>query len=166
VQIFIAYLPLIPNFRFNPYSNELQLVLPLYLRFFKQKTMGSSTIEIKKSEIKVRILLFHFIDEKGISFVYSPHLDITGYGYSLEEARKSFEIVFEDFLDYTTKKATLGRLLNKLGWKQVKGTVKKPLKALAPSITSVIAGNKYIADLFDRYPLHTFYKEVEMPLAV
>lgn len=128
--------------------------------------MGSSTIEVKKSEIKVRILLFHFVDDQGIYFIYSPHLDITGYGYSLAEAKKSFEIVFDDFLDYTMKKATLGSLLQKLGWKQVKGTVKKPMKALAPSITSVISGNKYIADLFDKYPLHTFYKEVEMPLAV
>lgn len=128
--------------------------------------MGSSTIEIKKDEIKVRILLFHFIDEQGISFVYSPHLDITGYGHSLGEAKKSFEIVFDDFLDYTTKKGTLGRLLQKLGWKHAKGSIKKTEKALAPSITSVIADNKYIADLFDKYPLHTFYKEVEMPLAV
>jgi len=128
--------------------------------------MESSSIEVKRSGIKVRILLFHFIDEQGISFVYSPHLDITGYGYSLADAKESFEIVFDDFLDYTTKKATLGSLLQKLGWNQVKGTVKKPLKALAPSITTVIADNKYIADLFDKYPLQTFYQEVEMPIAV
>jgi hypothetical protein len=128
--------------------------------------MASNSIEINRGEVKVRILLFHFIDEQGICFVYSPHLDITGYGYSLAEAKKSFEIVFDDFLDYTTKKATLGKLLQKLGWKQAKGTVKKPVKALAPSITTVIAGNKYLADLFDKYPLHTYYKEIEMPLAV
>ena len=128
--------------------------------------MGNSTIEFKNSEVKVRILLFHFVDEKGISFVYSPHLDITGYGYSLEEAKKSFEIVFDDFIDYTTKKATLGKLLQKLGWKQLKGTIKKPVKVLAPSITTIIADNKFISDLFDKYPLHTFYQEVGMPLAV
>ena len=65
-----------------------------------------------------------------------------------------------------TKKATLGKLLQKLGWEQLKGTVKKPVKALAPGIASVIADNKYIANLFDKYPLHTYYQEVEMPLAV
>ncbi len=128
--------------------------------------MGSSTFEVNKSEIKVRLLLFHFVDEQGICFVYSPHLDITGYGHNLNEAKKSFEIVFEDFLDYTIKKATLGKLLQKLGWEQLKGTVKKPVKALAPGIASVIADNKYIANLFDKYPLHTYYQEVEMPLAV
>lgn len=128
--------------------------------------MAGSTIEIMKGEVKVRVLLFHFTDEKGIHFVYSPHLDITGYGHSLSEAKTSFEVVFEDFLDYTIKKATLGSLLQKLGWKQQKGSFKKPLKSLAPSITTVIEGNKYIADLFDKYPLQTFYQEVEMPLAV
>ena len=128
--------------------------------------MGSSTLEIKQGEVKVRILLFHFTDEQGIHFVYSPHLDLTGYGHSLTEAKASFEVVFEDFLDYTIKKATLGSLLQKMGWKKQKGTLKKPVKSLAPSITTVIAGNKYISDLFDKYPLQTFYKEVGMPIAV
>ena len=128
--------------------------------------MGSSTLEIKQGEVKVRILLFHFTDEQGIHFVYSPHLDLTGYGHSLTEAKTSFEVVFEDFLDYTIKKATLGSLLQKMGWKKQKGTLKKPVKSLSPSITTVIAGNKYISDLFDKYPLQTFYKEVGMPIAV
>ena len=128
--------------------------------------MESSIIELNKSGIKVRILLFHFTDEQGVNFIYSPHLDITGYGYNLADAKKSFKIVFEDFLDYTLKKGTLGSLLKKLGWKQQKGTVKKPQKSLAPSITSIIAKNKYIADIFDKYPLHTYYQEVELPLAV
>jgi hypothetical protein len=128
--------------------------------------MESGVIEIKTSRVKVRILLFHFIDEHGVHFIYSPHLDITGYGYTLKDAKKSFEVVFADFLDYTLKKATLGSLLKKLGWKQQKGSVKKPVRSLAPSITTVIANNKHIAEIFDKYPLHTYYQEVDLPLAV
>jgi len=128
--------------------------------------MESGVIEIKTSGVKVRILLFHFTDEQGVHFIYSPHLDITGYGYTLKDAKKSFEVVFADFLDYTLKKATLGNLLKKLGWKQQKGSVKKPVRSLAPSITTVIANNKYIAEIFDKYPLHTYYQEVDLPLAV
>jgi hypothetical protein len=128
--------------------------------------MESSVIEIKTSGVKVRILLFHFIDEHSVHFIYSPHLDITGYGYTLKDAKKSFEVVFADFLDYTLKKATLGSLLKKLGWKQQKGSVKKPVRSLAPSITTVIANNKHIAEIFDKYPLHTYYQEVDLPLAV
>jgi len=128
--------------------------------------MESGVIEIKTSGVKVRILLFHFTDEHGVHFIYSPHLDITGYGYTLKDAKKSFEVVFADFLDYTLKKATLGSLLKKLGWKQQKGSVKKPVRSLAPSITTVIANNKHIAEIFDKYPLHTYYQEVDLPLAV
>jgi hypothetical protein len=128
--------------------------------------MESSVIEIKTSVVKVRILLFHFTDEQGVHFIYSPHLDLTGYGYTLKDAKKSFEVVFADFLDYTLKKATLGSLLKKLGWKQQKGSVKKPVRSLAPSITTVIANNKHIAEIFDKYPLHTYYQEVDLPIAV
>ena len=47
----------------------------------------------KTTTLKVRLLLFQFEDEHKVSFIYSPHLDLTGYGSNAEEARKSFEIV-------------------------------------------------------------------------
>ena len=77
--------------------------------------------------MKVKLLLFHFKDERKIHFIYSPHLDITGYGQNLKDAKDSFEIVFEDFIDYTLKKKTLSKILTKLGW-ELKGTLKRPKK--------------------------------------
>ncbi len=117
----------------------------------------------KTGEVSVNLLLIHFKDENGINFIYSPHLDLTGYGNNLKEAKKSFEIVFEDFIDYTLKKRTLGRVLSNLGWK-LKGTFKKPKKVLAPSITSVIGNNDYVSEIFDKYPVKTFHQEVEIPV--
>lgn len=128
--------------------------------------MKNSVFEIKNKGIKARILLFHFTDKQGVHFIYSPHLDLTGYGYSQQEAKQSFEVVLEDFIDYTIKKGTLGIVLKKMGWKQQKGSLKKPLKSFAPSITSVIANKKYVADIFDKYPLNTFHQDVELPIAV
>jgi len=58
----------------------------------------------KAGEVKVNLLLIHFKDESNIHFVYSPHLDITGYGKNLKEAKEPFEVVFEDFVDYNFKK--------------------------------------------------------------
>ena len=69
----------------------------------------------KAGEIKVNLLLIHFQDENNIHFNYSPHLDLTGYGNNLKESKDSFEIVFEDFVDYTLKKKTLGKVLANLG---------------------------------------------------
>ncbi len=116
----------------------------------------------KAGEVKVNLLLIHFKDEGGINFIYSPHLDLTGYGNNLRDAKKSFEIVFEDFVDYTLKKKTLGKILTNLGW-ELKGTLKRPKKVLAPSITSVIGNNDYVSEIFDKYPVKTFHQEVGIP---
>jgi hypothetical protein len=116
----------------------------------------------KAGEVKVNLLLIHFKDESNIHFIYSPHLDLTGYGKNLKDAKHSFEIVFEDFIDYTLKKKTLGKILSNLGW-ELKGTLKRPRKILAPSITSVISQNKYVSEIFDKYPVNTFHQEVGIP---
>lgn len=116
----------------------------------------------KTGEVKVKLLLIHFKDENGIDFIYSPHLDLTGYGNNIADAKKSFEVVFEDFVDYTLKKRTLGKVLTHLGW-ELKGTLKKPKKVLVPSIASVIGNNNYVSEIFDKYPVKTFHKEVEIP---
>ena len=113
--------------------------------------------------INVRLLLIHFKDENKVHFIYSPHLDLTGYGNNLLEAKRSFEIVFDDFIDYTIKKKTLGKVLNKLGW-EFKGSIKKPVKIIAPSIKSVISENEYISDIFDKYQTKTFHKEIGIPV--
>ena len=113
-------------------------------------------------KVRVKLLLVHFVDENNIHFIYSPHLDLTGYGNNLDDAKKSFEIVFEDFVDYTLKKQTIGKVLTNLGW-NLKGSVKKPKKVIAPSITSVIRENDYISEIFDKYSTETYHKEVDIP---
>ncbi len=117
----------------------------------------------KSSIVRVRLLLVHFQDENKIHFIYSPHLDLTGYGHNATEAKESFEIVFEDFVDYTIKKKTLPKVLAGLGW-TLKGTEKHPKKLIAPSIASVINDNEYVSEIFDKYPVNTFHKEVGLPV--
>ena len=116
----------------------------------------------KSGNVIVKLLLFHFKDENNIHFIYSPHLDLTGYGNILSEAKKSFEIVFADFIDYTLKKKTFGKVLTDLGW-ELKGTIKRPKKVIAPSITSIIQGNDFVSEIFDKYPVNTYHKEVGIP---
>lgn len=116
----------------------------------------------KIGSVKVKLLLFHFEDEHKVHFIYSPHLDLTGYDNNFEEARKSFEIVFADFIDYTLKKKTLNKVLTGLGW-ELKGSPHKPKRVIAPSITSVIKDNKYVSEIFDKYPVNTYHQEVGLP---
>ena len=108
----------------------------------------------------------HFKDEKGVHFVYSPHLDITGYGMNLQEAKKSFEIVLDDFIDYTLEKKTLEKVLGGLGWKIKKGSLERPKKMETPSINTVIGNNKFVSDIFDKFPVNTFHQEVGLPALV
>jgi len=119
----------------------------------------------KAGSVNVKLLLFHFEDENKVHFIYSPHLDLTGYDNNLEEARKSFEVVFEDFIDYTLKKKTLNKVLTGLGW-ELKGSPYKPKKVIAPSITSVIKDNKYVSEIFDKYPVNTYHQEVGLPTLI
>jgi len=117
----------------------------------------------KTSVVRVKLLLFHFQDENKVHFVYSPHLDLTGYGNDENQAKKSFEVVMEDFVDYTVKKKTIAKVLADLGW-EVKGSEKHPRKLLAPSITTVINENEYISEIFDKYRVNTFHEEIGLPV--
>ena len=113
--------------------------------------------------INVRLLLIHFKDENNIHYIYSPHLDLTGYGNNLSSAKTSFEIVLDDFIDSTLKKRTIGKELTKLGG-QFKGNAKKPEKIIAPIITSVISENVYVSYILDKYSTKTFHQEVAIPV--
>ena len=59
--------------------------------------------------IKVNLALFHFTEE-SLHFIYSPDLDLTGYGNTKEEAKTSFKVSLDEFLRYTTNKKTLDKL--------------------------------------------------------
>ena len=61
------------------------------------------------------------------------------------------------------KKKTIGNVLRNLGWK-LKETQKVPKKVIAPSITSIIKDNDYVAEIFDKYNVNTFHEDVELPL--
>jgi len=75
----------------------------------------TADINNPKAKMKVNLFLIHFQDEKKVHFVFSPHLDLTGYGYTLKNAKKSFSIVLDDFIDYTLNKKTISKVLADLG---------------------------------------------------
>lgn len=123
----------------------------------------SADINNPDAKVRVNLFLIHFQDENKIHFIFSPHLDLTGYGHTLEEAKESFNIVLDDFISYTINKKTISKVLLDLGWK-IKGTTKKPAKIIAPSITTVIANNKHVSDIFDKHAANTYHQEVELPM--
>lgn len=64
-------------------------------------------------------------EEDNVTIIYSPALDLSGYGYNYSEAKNSFFEALHEFFRYTSNKNTLDKVLKDLGW-NVKGSKKKP----------------------------------------
>lgn len=119
-----------------------------------------SKLIYSKNKIKLELLLISFKDENNIYFVYSPHLDLTGYGHTQDEAKKSFKIALDDFMEYTIEMDTLPKVLSKLGWKFESNTKKR---FVLPSITEVFTKNKEVVRILDNYTGKFEQKKVDFP---
>lgn len=112
--------------------------------------------------VTAKIVLFTFQEDSN-HIVYSPHLDVTGYGITEEAAMNSFNHCLGEFLDYTVNKKTLHDELIHLGWDLKKGTSKRPKKVNAPSWSDLLKKNTSLEDLLNKHNLHTIQKEVAIP---
>lgn len=114
------------------------------------------------AQVSANVALYYFVEE-GIHFVYSPHLDITGYGNSEKEASESFNVCLAEFFDYTTKKHTIFDELVALGWKIKKGSLKKPKKVEAPKWADLIKMNSDLEKILSSKH-KTQQREVSIPI--
>ncbi len=87
--------------------------------------------------LTLQLSILIFSDEKSIHYAYLPALDLTGYGKSETEAKKSLKIVLHEYLDYTTKHNTLVKDLERHGW-----IVKKGKQVQPPDWATLIGKNK------------------------
>ena len=117
-----------------------------------------------KAHVDVRVGLFQF-EENGLTYIYSPAFDLTGYGQNLKEAKTSFEVALEEFLTYTTNKKTFVKVLNKLGWK-VKTSDFKSRKIRAPELAELITKNSYLAEILNEKDFTKFDQTVSVPAFV
>ena len=110
----------------------------------------------KGSKVDFNLPVIKF-KEDDVFFLYSPALDLTGYGVTEKEAQKSFEETLGQFLDYSTKKNTLLSELRKLGWK----VSKKQLRS--PSLVDMLSKNRYLAEIFEAKDYSKFKRKVSIP---
>lgn len=78
-------------------------------------------------------------EEDNVTIIYSPALDLSGYGYDHSEAKDSFFEALHEFFRYTNNKKTLDKVLKDLGW-VIKGSKKKP-KFNPPKDSELVAIN-------------------------
>jgi len=100
--------------------------------------------------------------EDGITFMYAPALDITGYGENEVKARQSFELTMEEFLKYTLNKGTFRKELERLGWR-VKGR-KNNQKFIPPYFDKLFQERDYLAEIFREKDFTKQNEEVAIPI--
>jgi hypothetical protein len=122
-------------------------------------------VDFKHAEasMKTNIVLISF-QEVDTFIVYSPHLEVTGYGQSQQEAMDSFNHCLGVFLDYTVNKKTLHEELVTLGWVLKKGSAKRPKKINAPTWSDLIINNTALEDLLNIHTISTVQREVAIPV--
>lgn len=95
----------------------------------------------KSVEVSISIFLWQ---EESIFYVYSPALDLTGYGKTEQEARESFAIVLNEFLVYTHNKKTIFAELERLGW----AVNKKKRRVISPDFEDLLGDNEHFNHLY------------------
>ena len=116
------------------------------------------------NKLKIDLWVATFKEGKN-HIAYAPALDLAGYGKTLPEARKSFEIIIEEYLIYTNKKGTLLKELRRLGWKVSES--KKGAKS--PALSELIVNSEILKDVVDKphtSPLafETYEQQVALPV--
>jgi len=81
---------------------------------------------IRSGKRKVRIegnLPVIYFREGDAIIAYSPALDLSSYGASLDEAKKNFNEVLDLFFEDLIQRGTLEDVLEECGWKKVQKPV-------------------------------------------
>lgn len=106
--------------------------------------------------IKVSVVEFQ---ESNTYIIYCPALDLSGYGESDSEAKRSFEVTLHEYIRYAVNKGTLDEDLRAHGWKK-RGS---SLSMVPPSMTQLLESNKNFSKIFNTQPS---YQKYDMPLEV
>ncbi len=114
----------------------------------------------KQGYVEVDIPLISFKEDDTI-IIYSPALDLSGYGENEEEARNSFGIALEEFIKYTLNKKTLKSELEKLGWKLIN---KKSHKTYVPPyLNHLLSSKEYLSNIVNEKDFKSYRQKIQMP---
>jgi hypothetical protein len=109
----------------------------------------------------VGLSLIEFVEDE-ITIIYSPALDLSGYGSSEEEAKRSFSTAMDEFFRYTTNKKTFAKVLTELGW-SVKGSKKSP-KFNPPKDSDLVSSNSLYNDIVNNKSYKVLRQDVALPV--
>lgn len=83
-----------------------------------------NTIKLSGRDLSAHLSVYLYIDtsypKPDMWIAYCPELDLCGYGYGEDAAKKSLEISLQEYFDYTLAHGTLNADLIAHGWHQRK----------------------------------------------
>ncbi|MCX6328984.1 MAG: hypothetical protein NTZ85_05640 [Bacteroidia bacterium] len=115
-----------------------------------------------KNRIKCNLPLIIFEDDNSV-ITYCPALDLSGYGSTEEEARKSFEVTLSEYFRYTVNKKTLAEDLRKNGWIIRKNLKKEPVP---PTLALLLERNEDFSRIFNTYEFQKINTTINIPSLV
>lgn len=112
-----------------------------------------------KYNISISLSIYMW-EEEGIHFVFAPALDLTGYGNSEEEAKRSFEVTLAEFLQYTNNKQTFYDELEHLGW----SVNRRKRRIHAPAFEEMLEDNESLKEVLNKGGVRRESRNVEFAL--
>lgn len=119
----------------------------------------SGRLEYKDKSVNVRLGMYLF-KEGDSHIVYCPALDLSAYGDSEEQAKKSFSDILAITIKYMLNKNTMKEDLINHGWK-IKSLKQKKIKA--PSFDDMLKNNESFREILENKNYETYKQHVEIP---
>lgn len=126
-----------------------------------QNKSGKRSYRSAKEIIDFELSLIAY-EEEGLHVVYSPALDLFGYGATEREAEKSFSITLGEHIRYTTNKNTFLKDLKIHGWKILAKKHRK--KVFAPPLGQMLKENDYFNEIFNEKDYTKYNEKVSVPV--
>lgn len=108
-----------------------------------------------KVSVRLEVLLFQ---EESVFIAYSPALDLSACGDTEEDAKKEFEVVLKEYIEYCLNKKTFFDDLKAHGW-----TVKSKKRIKSPSDDKLLELNDTYRDIKENKQYKTIEREMIIP---
>lgn len=112
-----------------------------------------------RNTIECTLPLIIFKEDDNI-ITFCPALDLSGYGFTEEEANHAFEETLSEYFRYTVNKKTLAEDLEKMGWK-IRKNLRKP--AIPPTMDDLLKNNEDFKRIFNTYDFHKRNTTINIP---
>ncbi len=117
--------------------------------------------ETNKEKYHVGLSLIEFIED-DVTIVYSPALDLSGYGNNEIEAKKSFSEAIDEFFRFTTEENTFDKVLTNLGW-TINSSIDK-MEFNPPKDSDLVAKNSLYNEIVNNKSYKVSRQELEFSL--